>query len=234
MTSTRSFICQAKTEEDKKTWLNMLQEVHHDIKKRITITQEVKALPECLNQKILKEWTIEDVSLWLYCNEFDMLVDGFKRSSIQGERLKNITENNIKTDFGIKDPGKSLSIYSKIQAFCSQRKEMEEKAMENTEHGDEEEEDKRPRFINIQEVKFSSFEKEEIKKLTFVVQISWINSQNQTRKEKKLSKKYEDFEKFEKTREKLLPNSNIKLIDRKHFLESLEKKQSLEKYLQGN
>eukprot|EP00475_Leptophrys_vorax_P022237 TRINITY_DN30264_c0_g3_i1.p1 TRINITY_DN30264_c0_g3~~TRINITY_DN30264_c0_g3_i1.p1 ORF type:complete len:603 (-),score=152.99 TRINITY_DN30264_c0_g3_i1:44-1639(-) len=96
----------------------------------------------------------------------------------------------------------------------------------------QDEEDKRPRFINIKDVKVSNFEKDEIRRFSYVVQISWINPSNQN-KEKTVVRRYDDFEKFEKNvREKFFPKLNIKLPDKESFLRSLQKKEMLEKYLQ--
>jgi hypothetical protein len=231
MSDSRSFICQARSDQDLKSWLDNLKEVREEIQHRIGVASTDKVIPESLNVKYLKNWTANDVVLWLYCNDLDNLIEPFTKFAVNGERFSMISEANLKTDLGLRDAKLAAAAGKKIQDYCTKKMEEDQKAMEDA--GEGLDDDSRPTFINIKDVKVSKFEKDEIRRFSYVVQISWINPSNQSR-DKMVTKRYDDFEKFEKNvREKFFPKVNTKLPDRETFLHSLQKKELLERYLQG-
>ena len=62
--------------------------------------------------KTAKEWTVEDVLMWLEDNDFDYASD-FEDNEINGEILLQLTLDNLK-EIGVKALGKRLQIYNLI------------------------------------------------------------------------------------------------------------------------
>jgi hypothetical protein len=241
LSDTKSFIIQSKDEKEKNVWISKFEVVMNQAKMRTRSAnpeeEKQREFPEYLALKPLYSWNPEDVSVWLFFNDFDAVASTFYNFHIDGKRLSRLKETNLSQDMGSTDENFNRALTTALYQLLSSRAEeiysnLKEAASPQSPDMKSFSSISEPQFAKIKDAIFHEDEKDEIKKTAYNIVLSWTNSSGQP-VERKIVKTYADFEVFETSyRMKLFPNLPFSLKPRQDFLISLEKRLLLERYLQ--